>query len=140
MFFCHLDETITAEGQIRPKATEATIKTKFSGVVTEVFFTNSQHINKNDILLTQDCRYEREYLRIQKNLKNLYERYMLNYQQLQTLIDNVTTENFSFQEEIKKKNPMYSDFTNQYKNELNSKKNIMRDNLFYILELFQNRS
>ena len=116
VFFCHLDETITAEGQIRPQMQEVTIKSLFSGNITEIFYKNTQFINKSDLLFVQNCSYEKDYLENQKKLEHIYSNYVLYYKQLGTLLDSVTIDCCEFDENLTKSNSVYSAFVNQYKN------------------------
>ncbi len=116
IFFCHLDETVNAEGQIRPQVHEMSVMSHFSGEITHIFYKNAQYVTKDDILFLQDCSYEKEYLINQKSLENLYENYLFLYKELNQLLETVTVESCSVKEENIKTNFAYSAFVSQYNN------------------------
>ena len=125
VFFCYLNEHVIAEGIIRPLQTETNVKAQFSGTVTEVFYNNSQFVNKDDILFMQDCTYEKESLQNLINLQSLYEKNANSYKNLQKLLDSTNLECCYFDEDFAKEDSLYSSFVNQYqryKNETEAKK------------------
>lgn len=130
-FFCHLDETVTTEGQIRPLIQEASIKTQFSGNISQIMYKNTDFVNKGDLLFIQDTSYENEYLIRLKKLVEYYENNIYSYKQLENLLTSTSIEEFNYDDTILTTNGIYSSFVNQYKklkNELSSKKD------YYILQ------
>lgn len=116
IIFCHLDETVTAEGTIRPQAAETYVKVLFSGKVKNIYYKNTQFVKKNDVLLIQDCKYENDYLKNCLELEKLYEKNIETYGQLQILLNSTTIEDCIYDVEIANINSVYSSFINQFKN------------------------
>ncbi|MBR5646356.1 MAG: HlyD family efflux transporter periplasmic adaptor subunit [Treponema sp.] len=86
-FFCHLDEILIVDGEIRPDKVERSIKSLFSGVVSNVFYQNSQFINKGDLLFELNSSYEKQQLENLKELENLYQNEESELNKLLTLIN-----------------------------------------------------
>ena len=59
------------DGEIRPEIYESSVESRFSGVITNVNFKNSQFVNKGDILFEFDSSYENQQLGNLKELKIL---------------------------------------------------------------------
>lgn len=135
VFTCHLDETITADGIIRTNSIEASVQTLFSGKVDNIFYENTQIVQKGQVLFTQNCKYEKEYLKNLRNIENLYDQNISSLKQLEKLLNNTTIIKCIFDPEIMKTNSIYSSFVNQYRNlqnELNAKENYYeRQKLLY---------
>lgn len=125
LFFCYLDENVIAEGIIRPSETETNIRTRFSGIVTEVYYKNSQYVHDGYILFTQDCTYEEKKLQNLIDLQSLYKKKANSYEKLQELLESINIENLNYDEKLQEDDSVYSSFVNQYKSykiDLESKK------------------
>lgn len=132
LFFCNLDEHVTADGIIRPLQSETLVKTNFSGVITDIFYTNAKFVNTGDILFVQDCSYEKEYLRNLKELQSFYDNKICAYKRLQALLENTDLSSCDFDENIVMNDMIYSSFVNQYKyyrNDVESKKKFYEQRL-----------
>lgn len=116
MFIFHLDEIVTATGEIRPEETEASVKTLFSGFVTNISFANSQFINKGDLLFEFDSMYEKKELENLEKLNVLYEIEENELSGLLNLIEQTNIENLPTKTSSKFDNPKCLTFISLYKN------------------------
>lgn len=73
LFFCHLDEIITVNGEIRPKKNESSIKVMFSGIITKIYYENSKFVNKGDLLFEFNSFYEEQELLNLEKLRIIYQ-------------------------------------------------------------------
>lgn len=119
--FFHLDEIVIATGEIRPENKEASVKTLFSGFVTNISFTNSQFINKGDLLFEMDAAYEKKELENLEKLKLLYEIEENELSDLLNLIDQTNIKSLPIDTNSKYNNTKCLTFISQYES---YKKNI----------------
>ena len=114
LFFCHLDEMLVVDGEIRPENDESSIKNKFSGVVTNVYYKNSQFINKGDLLFELNSTYEKQQLSNYEKLEQTYKSEESELNKLLTLI-NKCDNNLPFDDELAFSNAKCSVFISEYK-------------------------
>ena len=124
IFLCHLDEFVIAEGVIRPVLEEAEVVSLYTGVIKNVYYKNTQFVNKGDLLFEQDCIYEQEVLKNFLALKKIYEQYVSSLYETLDLVNKSTIEICPYTEILIKKNAEYSAFVKKfmsYKKELEAK-------------------
>lgn len=115
LFFLHLDEIVTATGEIRPEKKEVSVKTLFSGFVTNVSFNNAQYINKGDFLFEFDAIYEKKELENLEKLKDLYEIEENELSDLLNLIEQTNIKSLPIDADSKFNNTKCLTFISLYK-------------------------
>lgn len=114
-FLCYLDETVIAEGEIRPCTKETVIKCLFNGTVEKVNYKNSCYVDKGALLFSLNSNYEKEYLRNLLQLEQLYNVNVQFLKELLTLLETTTEDSINYEEKIIKYNYRYAAFVTSYK-------------------------
>lgn len=125
-FTCRLDETVIAEGEIRPYTKETVVKCLFNGVVENVNYKDSDYVNKGDILFSLNSNYENEYLRNLLELELIYSTNLELLKEFLDLLEKTSEESLIYDERIMYDNSKYAAFVNSYKsykNDYELKKN-----------------
>lgn len=115
LFFSPLDEIVTVDGEIRPEIYESSVESRFSGVITNVNFKNSQFVNKGDILFEFDSSYENQQLGNLKELKILYQNEENELLTLLKLLDKTSIKMLPVDAEINYINSKCTAFISEYK-------------------------